>query len=704
MDTKWKNFKYHPILKGVAIVLIVFSIIALINTGLHFLLLQQSYQEEESYFDTQKFKYSFIKKAGYVRDWIVRYSQEDIFTETEDEETLAAREEYFSYIQRELEQLNQRFFYLAKDEQEEIVLTNIPQYTKEKESSIIQEITEKNIWAKGNLQELDIGEGPTTYSNYYKGERVGVAEANRYTIYCYIEETLLQEENDQDVFVIDKKDFDQQQEFVKALRSEEKQKEMNQNFMILCIGGAAFLYLLYASGHSHKEKGRIQLIRIDKIPMEIQALIGLIFSIFIFSAMKQILETFKFEEIMTYFLNEKELRLERRVSLKMVYFLIVTEGLALGIIFFSILRNLKNHSFTQNTLIGRFIKGVRRLIRWTFSSFFKQKALSISYLFIGLLILGGEFILLMIAVAGEYYFLLMCVILFNTLVFLIGFKCLVDFKKVGKDFKRIASGELQHQVEVKSILPALKELVYDMNHVREGLSHALQEMAKKERMKTELITNVSHDLKTPLTSIISYVDLLKAEDISNDKAKEYIQVLDERSERLKKLIEDLIEASKASTGNLKVEMENFKVESFIQQVIGEYTDRLEKNHLKVIFQKVDEVEIAADPKHMWRIMENLLSNIVKHAMPSTRVYIEVKQEDREGVIILRNISKEPIHFGAEELMERFVQGDESRNKEGSGLGLSIASSLALLQKGRVEVITDGDLFKVEVRMPRVDKA
>ena len=234
-----------------------------------------------------------------------------------------------------------------------------------------------------------------------------------------------------------------------------------------------------------------------------------------------------------------------------------------------------------------------------------------------------------------------------------------------------------------------------INDIAGGFTNAIEQSLKSERLKTELITNVSHDIKTPLTSIINYVDLLKKEDIKDEKIKEYIDILDVKSQRLKKLTEDLVEASKASSGNVKLNIESINIKELINQTIGEFKDRLESRNLQIETDMPHEdVRIDADNRYMYRIMENLFSNISKYAQENSRVYIDVKKTNKKVNISIKNISKDRLNISSEELMQRFVRGDKSRYTEGSGLGLSIAKSLTELQKGRFDIIIDGDLFKV----------
>ena len=245
-----------------------------------------------------------------------------------------------------------------------------------------------------------------------------------------------------------------------------------------------------------------------------------------------------------------------------------------------------------------------------------------------------------------------------------------------------------------------------VNDIASGFSNAIQESLKSERLKTELITNVSHDIKTPLTSIINYVDLLKKENIQDEKVKEYIEILDKKSQRLKKLTEDLVEASKVSSGNVKLNFESIAIKELFNQTIGEFKDRFEEKNLKIeVGMPEEDIKIKADSRYLYRIIENLFSNITKYALESSRVYIDVKEENRDSNnqkyinISMKNISKDKLNISSDELMQRFVRGDRSRYTEGSGLGLSIAKSLTELQGGKFDIIIDGDLFKVEIDWP-----
>ena len=280
------------------------------------------------------------------------------------------------------------------------------------------------------------------------------------------------------------------------------------------------------------------------------------------------------------------------------------------------------------------------------------------------------------------------------------FIILFHMQELHEGSKRVASGDMSKPIDTTRMYWKFKEHAENINKVSDGIALAVNERMKSEHFKTELITNVSHDIKTPLTSIINYVDLIKKEDIQDEKLQEYVDVLDRQSARLKKLIEDLMEASKASTGNLAVNLEECDIEVLLTQVIGEFEERLHKNQLEVVVEKPEHpVKMMADGRHMWRVLDNLLNNACKYSMPGTRVYVSLREEKQEAVVVFKNISKTALNIPSDELMERFVRGDSSRNTEGSGLGLSIAQSLTELMQGSMKLEIDGDLFKVTLRFP-----
>lgn len=268
-------------------------------------------------------------------------------------------------------------------------------------------------------------------------------------------------------------------------------------------------------------------------------------------------------------------------------------------------------------------------------------------------------------------------------------------KRLQDGARHLAEGDMGYKVDKKGLFFDLEKYAESLNDISNGMSTVVEERLKSERFKTELITNVSHDIKTPITSIINYVDFLKKEDIDNEKAKEYIDVLDRQSQRLKKLTEDLVEASKAATGNVNIELLPCDAGVMMMQVMGEYKEKAEKERLEMIMRLPEEnISIMADGRSMWRVFDNLLNNICKYSQPGTRVYQTLEKKAGKAVITYKNTSKYELNISGEELTERFVRGDSSRHTEGSGLGLSIARNLVELQGGSFEIYIDGDLFKV----------
>jgi len=268
-----------------------------------------------------------------------------------------------------------------------------------------------------------------------------------------------------------------------------------------------------------------------------------------------------------------------------------------------------------------------------------------------------------------------------------------------KRTRAMSRGDLNTKVDDRRLIGCFREHAHNLNALADVVVESASKQMQSERMKAELVTNVSHDIKTPLTSIINYVDLLqKAE--NQAQAEEYVQVLDRQSQRLKKLIDDLMEMSKASTGNMPVELTTVDPVEAINQALGEFSEKLENAGLTPILTVPDApVTIQADGRLVWRVLSNLLGNAVKYALPGTRVYIDLTALDGRVLLSLKNVSREPLNVSAQELLERFVRGDASRNTEGSGLGLNIAQSLMELQGGSLQLLVDGDLFKVTLCFP-----
>lgn len=273
--------------------------------------------------------------------------------------------------------------------------------------------------------------------------------------------------------------------------------------------------------------------------------------------------------------------------------------------------------------------------------------------------------------------------------------------RIRKGIEEIASGNLEHRIELNGLQGADKELAEKVNDIGSGLNRAVDEAMRNERLKTDLITNVSHDIKTPLTSIINYVDILKRSNIADEKIRGYLDILEAKAQRLKTLTEDVVEASKVSSGNITLEYMDMDLRELIQQTEGELAEKFAARRLTVVLNMPEEpAVIHVDGRRMWRVLENIFGNAAKYAMSGTRVYADLTLNDSQVMFSLKNVSEQQLNFSADELTERFIRGDISRSTEGSGLGLSIAKSLTTMQGGEFELYLDGDLFRVNIRFPR----
>ena len=362
-------------------------------------------------------------------------------------------------------------------------------------------------------------------------------------------------------------------------------------------------------------------------------------------------------------------------------------------------RCIKRGKWWQHTLVyvvlrclWKLIKFLGRGIRAVFRSL--PDMLAIIILYFGIVFLEFIFCLALWGGSSEALLVVLEKVILLPVVLYVALCCV----KLLKASEALAEGRQDYAVNTTWMLGGFRKHGENLNSIGQGISKAVAERMKSERLKTELITNVSHDLKTPLTSIINYSDLICEEKTENEKITEYAQVLLRQSGRLKKLLEDLVEASKAATGNLEIELVPCEVGVILSQAVVEYQQKLEEKELELISDQPQEpVWIMADGRYLWRVFDNLLNNICKYAQEKSRVYLSVELKAEKVLIIFRNMSKYPLNIPTEELEERFIRGDKSRHMEGNGLGLSIAKSLMDLQNGEMEIVTDGDLFKVTLK-------
>lgn len=456
------------------------------------------------------------------------------------------------------------------------------------------------------------------------------------------------------------------------------------------------IFLINSIGHV-KGKDEIELTDFDKVPLEIPFFIFLII-IAIFGV--------SFEEL------SSEIMVSQDTFLTTVATVYIIIAVLIETFLVTIVARLKAKKFLDTCICGRLFKWsvkilskILDIIKSWLSKFWSsikkvKKGISenikLTWKLIGAI---GIYIIVSFVLLG--IFGSFGVILDGFLFLFLIYQMLArinSFMKLEAGLKEIYEGNNTIRLYKDDFTKEFENCVDYVNDISNGFENAVEESLKSERLKTELITNVSHDIKTPLTSIINYVDLIKKENIDNDKLKEYVDILDSKSQRLKKLTEDLVEASKASSGNVSLNLEEIGLIELLNQLIGEYKDKFEEKNLEIVtnLSKVN-VKVKADSRYLYRVIDNLFGNISKYALEGSRVYIETEIMEAGRVkVILKNISKEKLNISEEELMQRFVRGDKSRTTEGSGLGLAIARSLTELQKGTLNCKIDGDLFKVEV--------
>ena len=438
---------------------------------------------------------------------------------------------------------------------------------------------------------------------------------------------------------------------------------------------AMIVYLVWAIGHE-KGKDEIQLSGIDKVPYEI--LITIIFF------------------ALGIFVSLGVASVETIIPQKMLIPLIVISYLgsygSLAVGTATTIKRLKAKSFWRSFLMYKIYAWAKEKVKKLFNvvSDKNSSKRKITIFYWGFIIVSG---LIFLATASGVGVLLLLV--FWVFVYILMLKYIEKVDKINQALKEIYEGNPNVHLEKEELTGVLKQMAEYINDIAGGFTNAIEQSLKSERLKTELITNVSHDIKTPLTSIINYVDLLKQEDIKDEKIKQYIDILNQKSLRLKKLIEDLVEASKVSSGNVKLNIEVIDLKELLAQTIGEFEDRFENKNLKIDIEIPDEeVKIKADNRYMYRVIENLFSNITKYSIDNSRVYISLTKQNDKIKLEIKNISKDKLNISPDELMQRFVRGDKSRYTEGSGLGLSIAKSLTEMQGGKFDINIDGDLFKV----------
>lgn len=655
MDTKSRNIRYSIGAKASAVVFIWLCVICAFGSGF-FLIYYNNFIGTQNYFETNRFQ---SRLAALVDNAI------EANLKLKSEENIKASGEKEDIIRYKLNRLQR-----TKDNLSTAV--NFGYYIKNTKTGEI--IT--NLKAENALDLIKKQPGATYYSEWESGSHYQISimemlSGTSYEVYAAAMQPLKQG----DIF------YDSFMEYSKI-------KTMITYALIL-LGSSlllmltAFIYLVCVAGRREKG-GDIVLSFIDRIYTDVHSflvLIAAVISLYCVSAMR---------------FNDK---IESFALLSIILSIDVFIGLSYLL---SMIRQIKNGQILKNTLIYKTFKGLKALIKLCFNDKLFKPWILLLLLGYGAAncFLSGIFILSLRAGFLGFLFSTFLLVAFNAGALYFTAKSLLSLSQIMSAVKEISNGNIDYAFDNSKISIAFSSFVEDIQSIQGGLKKAVAEAVKGERMKTDLITNVSHDLKTPLTSIVSYVDLLKKEDLHNQKANEYVSILEEKSARLKQLIEDLVEASKASSGNLTVSAEKVDLHELVMQACGEYDEKIKKAELDIrINTSEDKTFISADGKYMWRIVENLLSNVLKYSMRNSRVYVNIDKSSKYGVLTIKNISAFPLDISPDQITERFVRGDASRTTEGSGLGLSIAQSLTALQGGSFKVEIDGDLFKVMVEMP-----
>ena len=653
--------KYAIIVRIICYILIPICGFVMLQSiiSLAFFSREKNKQKADSYFETQRFENLY--KGSILSNVEANYSKvkdtnsEEILTDL-NEDTEFKTENGYIYYKTYLE--NRNFKFLIIDNKTNTAITNLTQTMRTDSVDKIKEELSKNSYywnyenkeVKTNISNLSIEDIKYVYQ--YKT----LEENYDCTIYTSINEDVTQFHDDYYNLYIT----------YKICTNSVKTAIINIIITLVLVIVSAILITIYA-GRKRNFK-EIQLELIDKIPLEI------------------ILVAMFIPSIMLLFLGIKlSYSLNIATIIGNIGILIIMYSIAL-ISYESIVRRIKTNTILKNTIIYRLCKWIKNGVKNIFNNF--NLAAKIIVILACMLIFtlifsnwGFTGIILLIAM---YVF-----------AFKYCFDNITKFLNIKNTVKKIYEGDTKVRLQEDEYTGVLKELCIYVNDIAGGFTNAIDKSLKSERMKTELITNVSHDIKTPLTSIINYVDLLKKEDMPNEKAKEYLDILEQKSQRLKRLTEDLIEASKASSGNIKLDMKKINVNELIKQISGEFEDKFKNKNLDLNIEiPKEDVFILADSRYLYRVMENMYTNIEKYAMENSRVYVDLLEENKKVKIEIKNISKEKLNISANELMERFVRGESSRNTEGSGLGLSIAQSLTKLQKGEFGIYLDGDLFKV----------
>lgn len=643
-------------------------------------------KENKDFYDTDMFIDSYMgeveRKGVSLKDeveegyFIDEYGYEIDPVEDTDRMPIYVQDgEYKIYYQTN--HTKKKFIYLLVNEEAKIAYTNIQQTSKTNTiEKLKQEIISNNkYWSISNNQ-IQTNIERLSEENIVRNEdlqKISEFSMNK-QYYTAFDETVQNIDSSSDI-TLNRALYNQTKSLYKYSYS--------TLIISIIIGSIELIYLIYSLGYV-KNKEEIYLSWLDKIPLEI-LFFGYCLLFFVEAALL----------VMCLSVISVDVNLCVMLIMLVGYFSVLSALYGAG----TLLKRIKAHTFFKNSITYRILKWLIQKYKNVKNIISSNKNLGgkIALYFIGIVTVS-----ILIGLIFKEFGILLDIVFWIWCYYKI-MKEVDKFKQIHDATEKIYKGDTNIKLDESLYTGVLKELAIYINDIAGGFSNAIKESLKSERLKTELITNVSHDIKTPLTSIINYVDLLKQENIQNEKAKEYIEVLDNKSQRLKKLIEDLVEASKASSGNIKINKEVLNVKELLNQVTGEFEDKFNSRGLNIISKLPEKtVYIKADSRYLYRVLENTYSNVAKYAEENTRVYVDcILEEENIVAIYVKNISKDELNISADELMQRFVRGDKSRNTEGSGLGLSIAKSLTELQDGTFNIYLDGDLFKVAIKFKRV---
>ena len=690
--------KKNKFFKGISYGVLSITIIALILSIMCIAIKNSKYFSEEKYFNSESFSYDYLMTLREISNGLIHNNSSYNCIKDGEMEIyhLYDSSEYSSYS--ELKDMNFLIIYKNK------AITNINANTIDEIKKKIESDQSKKVdILNGNIQ--TDSQSISRYGNKY---------LNNFIITYYTTDT-----NKTDTTLVDgryieyitanikefeiyssyKEELNQNFERKIALNFLNTVKPINDNAYVIFPASSILtilliIYLVISVGHSDEVK-KVEMNSFDNIPIEIVIFFAMLISCIPF-VMLEVAEN-NYDAIISIAIT--------------AYFVIYICSV---ITMTTIIKRIKAKQFLRTSIIGKiliwWLQICKKIVNKTKDIW---KTITYSAKTTSKVIISASIMI--------FLWIVIALIFENSRTFplvVVAFLCFCIYKviKISKEYsqienklKEIYDGNNKNELNQNEFSMLFKSSVTYLNDISNGFENAVQERMKSERMKAELITNVSHDIKTPLTSIINYVDLLKQENIQNSKAEEYIEILDNKSQRLKKLTEDLVEASKISTGNISLKLEKINVVELIKQATGEFEDKFKKHKLEVIVNSADdEINIMADSRYMYRIIENLYSNISKYALENSRVYIDVKRNGKKAFsdvqnlsIEIKNISKDRLNISAEELMQRFVRGDKSRTTEGSGLGISIAQNLTELQNGKFELTLDGDLFKVKMEFVEV---